>query len=66
MPRKVRDLVREIESAGWTLISGGKGSHRKFSHPRSTRKVILSGQLGADAFHYQEKLVGQAVQEVQK
>jgi predicted RNA binding protein YcfA (HicA-like mRNA interferase family) len=66
MPRKIRELVAELERAGWTQTGGGKGSHRKFAHPRSLRRVILSGQSGADAHHYQEKLVKQAVSEVQK
>jgi len=55
-----------LERAGWTLVEGGKGSHRKFSHARSKRKLILSGQPGADALHYQEKLVKQAIREIQK
>ncbi len=66
MPRKIRELVASLEKAGWVLSDGGKGSHRKFSHPRSQRKVILSGQPGADALHYQEKQVKQAIREVQK
>jgi predicted RNA binding protein YcfA (HicA-like mRNA interferase family) len=48
------------------LIDGGKGSHRKFSHALSKRKLILSGQPGMDALHYQEKQVKQAIREVQK
>jgi predicted RNA binding protein YcfA (HicA-like mRNA interferase family) len=66
MPRKIRELVTDLERAGWRLVEGGKGSHRKFAHPRAKRKVILSGQLGADALHYQEKQVKQAIREVQK
>jgi predicted RNA binding protein YcfA (HicA-like mRNA interferase family) len=66
MPRKIRELVTSLERAGWVLDHGGKGSYRKFSHVRSSRKVILSGQLGADALHYQEKQVKQALHEVQK
>jgi predicted RNA binding protein YcfA (HicA-like mRNA interferase family) len=66
MPRKIRELVASLESAGWALVDGGKGSHRKFSHAGSSRKVILSGQLNADALHYQEKQVKQALREVQK
>jgi len=66
MPRKIRELVASLEKAGWVQVDGGKGSHRKFSHVRSNRKVVLSGQPGADALHYQEKQVKQAVREVQK
>ena len=65
MPRKIRNLIADLEKAGWWLADGGKGSHRKFAHPRSQRKVILSGTSGADAHHYQEKLVKIAIREVQ-
>ena len=65
MPRKIRELIGELEKAGWLLADGGKGSHRKFAHPRSPRKIIVSGASGADAHHYQEKLVKTAIREVQ-
>lgn len=65
MPRKIRQLIAELESAGWRVEAGGKGSHRKFAHPRSPRKLIVSGATGADAHHYQEKLVKAAIREVQ-
>jgi predicted RNA binding protein YcfA (HicA-like mRNA interferase family) len=55
-----------LERAGWIPVQGGKGSHRKYAHPRSNRRVILSGQPGADALHYQEKQIKQAIREVQK
>jgi predicted RNA binding protein YcfA (HicA-like mRNA interferase family) len=51
--------------AGTSFNHTRKGSHRKFAHPRSQRKVILSGASGADAHHYQEKLVKAAIREVQ-
>jgi predicted RNA binding protein YcfA (HicA-like mRNA interferase family) len=66
MPRKLRQLVADLENAGWRQEQGGKGSHRKFAHVRSRRKVILSGQAGADAHLYQEKLVRIAIDEVQR
>ena len=65
MPRKIRQLNADLERAGWEVEAGGKGSHRKFAHARSPRKVILSGAAGADAHHYQEKLVKNAMREVQ-
>jgi predicted RNA binding protein YcfA (HicA-like mRNA interferase family) len=66
MPRKIRQLIADLERAGWIPVQGGKGSHRKYAHPRSSRRVILSGQPGADALHYQEKQVKQAIRHVQK
>jgi len=66
MPRKLRDLIGDLQKAGWVMVDGGKGSHRKFAHPQSPRKVILSGKDGADALHYQEKQIRQAIREVKK
>lgn len=55
MPRNLRELMADLEKAGF-VDRGGKGSHRNFIHPRGLR-VTLSGQAGADALHYQEKEV---------
>jgi predicted RNA binding protein YcfA (HicA-like mRNA interferase family) len=59
-------VVADLERAGWREVSGGKGSHRKFVHSLSKRRVILSGKAGADALYYQEKQVQQAIREIQK
>ena len=59
MPRKVRQLIAELEKAGF-VNRGGKGSHRKFIHPRGQR-VIVSGSPGDDAKHYQERDVRRAL-----
>ena len=61
VPRKIRQLVADLEQAGFTLVPGGKGSHRKFRHPKFPGAVILSGQSGDDAKHYQERQVRNAV-----
>ena len=66
MPRKIRQLISDLEKAGFALTPGGKGSHRKFRHPRFPGSVILSGRDGADAQHYQEKQVRNAMSEVTK
>jgi predicted RNA binding protein YcfA (HicA-like mRNA interferase family) len=51
--------------AGWLCLSaGGKGSHRKFRHPKYSGAVILSGKDGDDAHHYQEKQIRNAIREV--
>lgn len=42
---------------------GGKGSHRKFRHPKVAGSVIVSGKDGDDAHHYQEKQVRNAIRE---
>ncbi len=55
MPKKVRELIHELGSAGF-VDRGGKGSHRNFLHP-SGIAVTLSGRPGDDALPYQVKLV---------
>lgn len=67
MPRKVRQLVDDLRSAGFVEVrAGGKGSHRKFMHPGFRGAVTVSGRLGDDAKPYQEQQVGRAVEEVGK
>jgi len=61
MPRKIRQLVSELTSAGFK-DRGGKGSHRNFMHPKGLR-VTLSGKAGDDAKPYQEKQVKQAIEQ---
>lgn len=63
MPRKIRELIRDLESAGFAN-RGGKGSHRNYEHAKGVR-ITISGQLGDDAKPYQEREVKQKIQEVQ-
>lgn len=65
MPRKIRELIADLENAGFEN-RGGKGSHRNFVHPKATGIVTISGQLGDDAKRYQERIVKYAVEESQK
>ena len=65
MPRKVRDLIRDLERAGF-VDRGGKGSHRNFTHPKVTKPVTISGNGGDDARHYQERAVRLAIEEAEK
>jgi predicted RNA binding protein YcfA (HicA-like mRNA interferase family) len=64
MPRKVRQLIADLEKAGF-VNRGGKGSHRNFIHPSGVR-VTISGQSGQDAQHYQERQVRRQIEESQK
>jgi predicted RNA binding protein YcfA (HicA-like mRNA interferase family) len=64
MPRKVRQLMAELEKAGF-VNRGGKGSHRNYIHPTGAR-VTLSGSEGDDARHYQERQVRRQIEESQK
>jgi predicted RNA binding protein YcfA (HicA-like mRNA interferase family) len=65
MPRKIHELIADLESAGF-VNRGGKGSHRNFVHSKVTKPVVLSGKLGNDARHYQEKAVAVAIKESKK
>lgn len=66
MPRKVRDLIRDLLQAGFREIPGGKGSHRKFTHVRYAGAVTVSGRAGNDVHHYQEKQVKRAIEQTQE
>jgi len=66
MPRKVRELIRDLTEAGFYQIVGGKGSHRKFTHHRYSGAVTLSGKPGDDAKPYQERQVARAIEDVQE
>lgn len=60
MPRKIRQLIADLESAGF-VNRGGKGSHRNFTHYKGLR-VTISGNPGQDAKPYQERDVKRAIQ----
>jgi predicted RNA binding protein YcfA (HicA-like mRNA interferase family) len=55
MPRKIRELMRDLEMAGF-VDRGGKGSHRNYIHSSGVA-VTLSGKPGEDAKPYQERTV---------
>ena len=55
-PRKVRELIADLERAGCRQVKvAGKGSHRKYVYPKLKGFVLLSRQPGDDAQPYQEK-----------
>ena len=65
MPRKIRELIGDLEGAGF-VNRGGKGSHRNFVHPKVAKTITISGNSGDDAKHYQEKAVRTAIEEARK
>ena len=65
MPRKIRELIADLERHGF-VNRGGKGSHRNFTHPRVVRPVTISGDAGDDAKRYQEKAIKAAIEEATK
>lgn len=62
MPPKIRELIRELASAGFEN-RGGKGSHRNFRHPKGVN-ITISGSSGDDAKHYQIRDVKRAIEMV--
>ena len=62
MPPKVRELIAELEQAGFA-DRGGKGSHRNFVHPKVAKPITISGSPGEDAKHYQIRAVKRAIEE---
>jgi predicted RNA binding protein YcfA (HicA-like mRNA interferase family) len=65
MPKKIRELLKELEQAGF-VNRGGKGSHRNFVHPNKGKSIVISGQPGDDAKYYQEKAVKAAIEDSKK
>ena len=65
MPPKIRDLIAELEMAGF-VNRGGKGSHRNYVHPKAQKPITISGKLGDDAKHYQVKAVHLALKELKQ
>lgn len=65
MPSKVRELIADLERAGF-VNGGGKGSHRNFLHSKVAKPVVMSGNLGDDAKHYQIRAVELAIEESKK
>lgn len=60
MPRKIRELISDLQKAGFTL-DRQKGSHRQFRHPSFQGIITLSGGEGEDAKTYQERQVTKAI-----
>ena len=65
MPPKIRELVAELERAGF-VDRGGRGDHRNFVHPHVVKPVTISGRLGDDARPYQVRAVRRAIGELQR
>ncbi|MFQ6610976.1 MAG: type II toxin-antitoxin system HicA family toxin [Fidelibacterota bacterium] len=64
MPRKIRELIKDLEKAGF-VNRGGKGSHRNFLHSKGVA-ITISGKSGDDAKPYQEIQLKIALKKVLK
>ena len=65
MPPKIRELIADLERAGFK-DRGGKGSHRNYVHPDLSNPTTISGKLGDDAKRYQIRAVQKALAELEK
>ena len=61
MPKKIRELLRELKMSGFAERRG-KGSHRNFMHPSGV-VLTVSGHPGDDAKPYQIKMVKEKIEE---
>ncbi len=64
MPRKIREIERDLKRAKFTN-RGGKGSHRVYEH-ESGISMTVSGHPGDDAQRYQEADLKEALAKVKK
>lgn len=62
MPPKIRELIEDLQRAGFS-DRGGRGSHRNYFHPGGRIRVTISGAPGDDAKPYQVKDVAAAIKE---
>ena len=62
--RPLTNLPKELEQAGF-IDRGGKGNHRNFIHPKGV-VITISGKLGDNAKHYQEREVTKKIKGSQK
>ena len=65
MPPKIRELLSELEKAGFR-DRGGKGSHKNYIHPQRRKPVTISGSPGDDAKPYQVKAVRRAIEDTKE
>ncbi|MFM2198992.1 MAG: hypothetical protein RLZZ505_2424 [Verrucomicrobiota bacterium] len=60
MPKKIRDLLKDLRAAGFS-IDRQKGSHRQFKHPKVNGVITVSGAEGDDAKTYQERQIAEVI-----
>lgn len=65
MPPKVKELIAELERAGF-VNRGGKGSHRNFVHPNVQKPITIAGRPSDDGKEYQIRAVRLAIEESRK
>ena len=61
MPRKLRELIADLQHAGF-VREPARGSHRKFRHPNGVTVVLSGHGEGTDALPYQERQVRRMIE----
>lgn len=64
MPRKIRDYKAELIKLGF-VQRRGKGSHENWKHPQLQLLITIAFKDGEDAPLYLEKLLKQAIRELE-
>jgi predicted RNA binding protein YcfA (HicA-like mRNA interferase family) len=64
MPKKIRDVKKILKGSGF-LMREGKGSHSNWKHPQLETLITIARRDGEDAPHYLEKLVEEALKELE-
>lgn len=64
MPRKIRDYKAELIRLGF-VQRRGKGSHQNWKHPQLQLLITIAFKDGEDTPLYLEKLLKQAIQELE-
>ncbi|KAA6183494.1 type II toxin-antitoxin system HicA family toxin [Thiohalocapsa marina] len=62
MPPKVRELIAQLQKAGF-VDRGGKGCYRNFVHPNVVKPITVAGKPGDDAKQYLVRAVQRAIAE---
>lgn len=52
MIKKVKEMIKIIESDGWFLKAHKGTSHRQYSHPFKKGKVTINGKESDDLDHF--------------
>lgn len=65
MPKKIRELKSLLLKAGF-IYQPAKGSHSKWTHPKSPKAIIIAGKDGEDTKRYLEKQVNDALEKLKE
>jgi predicted RNA binding protein YcfA (HicA-like mRNA interferase family) len=64
MPKKIRDIKKILDRSGF-YMRDGNGSHSNWKHPLIENIITIARRDGEDAPCYLEKLVEEALKELE-